>query len=168
MTLMANDEFLCSDGKESAYNAGNLGLIPGLGRTAEKGMATWLPWLFLGGFHGQRSLAGCSPWGCKELEKKWGGNILSLSRTHLKQEILSFYTVSYYSKKSKREYIPQLILWYRNPPRVNIRMKNLLLILDGDLKKHMGSLSELNNWFYSRNACFLILKSNVIYLYITK
>ena len=41
MTLMANDEFPgCSDGKESAYDAGDLGLIPGLGRTPEKGMAT--------------------------------------------------------------------------------------------------------------------------------
>ena len=29
-----------SDGKESACNAGDLGLIPGLGRSLEKGMAT--------------------------------------------------------------------------------------------------------------------------------
>ena len=29
-----------SDGKESAYNAGDLGSIPGLGRSPEKGMAT--------------------------------------------------------------------------------------------------------------------------------
>ena len=28
------------DGKESPYNAGNLGLIPGLERSLEKGMAT--------------------------------------------------------------------------------------------------------------------------------
>ena len=30
----------------------------------EKGMAT--PVLLPGEFHGQRSLEGCSPWGCKE------------------------------------------------------------------------------------------------------
>ena len=29
-----------SDGKESAYNAGDLGSIPGLGRCLEEGMAT--------------------------------------------------------------------------------------------------------------------------------
>ena len=29
-----------SAGKESAYNAGDLGLIPGLGRSLEEGMAT--------------------------------------------------------------------------------------------------------------------------------
>ena len=29
-----------SDGKESACNAGDLGLIPGLGRSPEKGKAT--------------------------------------------------------------------------------------------------------------------------------
>ena len=30
----------CSAGKESACNAGDLGLIPGLGRSPEKGKAT--------------------------------------------------------------------------------------------------------------------------------
>ena len=30
----------CSDGKESTCSAGDLGLIPGLGRSPEKGMAT--------------------------------------------------------------------------------------------------------------------------------
>ena len=31
----------------------------------EKGMATHSS-IFVGEFHGQRSLVGCSPWGCKE------------------------------------------------------------------------------------------------------
>ena len=42
---------LGSDGKESAYNVGDPGLIPGLGRSLAKGMAThssilawWIPW----------------------------------------------------------------------------------------------------------------------------
>ena len=50
-----------SDGKESACNAGDLGSIPGLRRE-------WLPNpIFLPGeAHGQRSLAGYSPWGRKE------------------------------------------------------------------------------------------------------
>ena len=56
-----------ADGKESARNAGELGSIPGSGRSPEKGMAThssiiaWrIPW--------QRSVARYSPWGRKELD----------------------------------------------------------------------------------------------------
>ena len=54
-----------SDGKESACNAGDQGLIPGLGRSPRR---EWLPTpIFLPGeSHGQRSLAGYSPWGRKE------------------------------------------------------------------------------------------------------
>ena len=54
-----------SDGKESACNAGDPGLIPGLGRSRE-----WLrtPVFLPGELHGQRSLAGCSPWGQKQLD----------------------------------------------------------------------------------------------------
>ena len=52
------------DGKESACNAGDLGLIPGLGKWRRE----WLPTpVFLAGeFRGQRSLADYSPWGLKE------------------------------------------------------------------------------------------------------
>ena len=55
-----------SDSKESTCNAGGLGLIPGLGRLP--GGRHWLPTpVFLPGDpHGQRSLVGHSPWGCKE------------------------------------------------------------------------------------------------------
>ena len=52
----------------SAGNAGDLGLIPGLGRSWSK---KWHPTpIFLPGeFHGQKNLAGYSPWSCKELDK---------------------------------------------------------------------------------------------------
>jgi len=43
-----------SDGKESACSAGDLGSIPGEGNCNP--------------LHGQRSLVGYSPWGCKELD----------------------------------------------------------------------------------------------------
>ena len=54
-----------SDGKVSAYNAGDPGSIPGSGRSL--GERNGLPTLvFLPGeFHGQGSLAGYSPWGHK-------------------------------------------------------------------------------------------------------
>ena len=53
-----------SDDKESAGNAGDPGSIPG-GKIPWR--REWLPTpLFLPGeFHGQRSLVGYSPWGCR-------------------------------------------------------------------------------------------------------
>ena len=51
----------------SARDARDSSLIPGQEDPAEQEMAT--PPVFLPGkFHGQRTLAGYSPWGCKELD----------------------------------------------------------------------------------------------------
>ena len=61
-----------SDGTESAWNAGDLGLI--LGSDPWVGKIFWrrewqpTPVFLPGEFHGQRSLLGCSPWGLKELD----------------------------------------------------------------------------------------------------
>ena len=53
-----------SVGKESAYNAGDPGSIPGSGRSWRR---EWQPTpVFLPGeSHGQRSWTGYSPWGCR-------------------------------------------------------------------------------------------------------
>ena len=59
------DMFYDSDSKECAHKAGDLGSIPGLGYPLEKGMATHFSNL-PEEVHGQRSLVGYSPWGCKE------------------------------------------------------------------------------------------------------
>ena len=55
-----------SDSKEFTYNAGDLGLTPGVGKIPWR--REWQPALvFLPGeSHGQRNLTGYSPWGCKE------------------------------------------------------------------------------------------------------
>ena len=55
-----------SDGKESTCNAGDLGSIPGLGRSSGEGYGNPLQYSCLEHPHGQRSLAGYSPWGCTE------------------------------------------------------------------------------------------------------
>ena len=61
-----------SDDKESTCNTGDPGLIPGSGRSLEKGMATHssiLAWkiTWTGEPDGrQGSLMGYRPWGCKE------------------------------------------------------------------------------------------------------
>ena len=47
-----------SEGKASTYNAGDLGSIPGSGRSPGEGK--WQP---IPIFFGQRSLVGYSPWG---------------------------------------------------------------------------------------------------------
>ena len=58
-----------SDGKESACNVGDLDLIPGLGRSpGGGGHGNPLQYSCLKNPHGQRSLAGYSPWDCKELD----------------------------------------------------------------------------------------------------
>ena len=57
-----------SAGKESAYSAGGLGLIPGLGRSPGGEHGKPLQSSCLENPQGQRSLAGCSPWGRKELD----------------------------------------------------------------------------------------------------
>ena len=57
-----------SDGKESACNVGDLGSTPGLGRSPGGGHGNPLKYSCLENPHGQRSLAGYSPWGRKELD----------------------------------------------------------------------------------------------------
>ena len=57
-----------SDSKESTCSAGDLGSIPGLGRSPAEGHGNPLQYSCLENPHGQRNLAGYSPWGCKELD----------------------------------------------------------------------------------------------------
>ena len=57
-----------SDGKESTCNAGDLGLIPGSGRSPGEGNGNPLQYSCPGKSHGWRSLAGYGSWGHKELD----------------------------------------------------------------------------------------------------
>ena len=54
-----------SDSKGPACNAGDLGSIPGLGRSFGGGRGNPLQYSCLENLHEQRSLAGYNPWGCK-------------------------------------------------------------------------------------------------------
>ena len=58
-----------SDGKESTCNVGDLSLIPRLGRSPGGGHSNPLQYSFLENPYGQRSLAGYSPGGRRELDK---------------------------------------------------------------------------------------------------
>ena len=57
-----------SDGKESTCNVGDLGLVSGLGKILLRKKWQPIPAFLPGEFHGQRSLVGFSPQGCKELD----------------------------------------------------------------------------------------------------
>ena len=57
-----------SDGKESACNVGDLGSIPGLGRSPGRGHGNTLQYSCLENPHEQKSLAGYSPLGLKDLD----------------------------------------------------------------------------------------------------
>ena len=73
-----------SDSKESACNAGDLDLIPGLGRSPGEGNSFPSPVFLSGEFHGQRSLAGSSPWGCNKSERaEWLSFSLFQSLSHV-------------------------------------------------------------------------------------
>ena len=56
-----------SDGKGSACNMGDPGLIPGLGRSPGEGNGSPLTVFLPGESYGQRSLVGYSPWGPKRV-----------------------------------------------------------------------------------------------------
>ena len=55
-----------SDGKESDCNEGDLGSVPGLGRSPRGGHGHPLQYSCLENPHGQKSLAGYNSWGHKE------------------------------------------------------------------------------------------------------
>jgi len=52
----------------NAGDTGDAGSIPGSGRSPRVGNGNPLQYSCPGKFHGQRSLAGCSPWGRKQLD----------------------------------------------------------------------------------------------------
>ena len=78
-----------SDSKESACNVGDLGLIPGYGRSPGGGHGNPLPYSCLENLHGQRSLEGYSPCGSKELYSTEWLNAAQYSMFHCMCSALS-------------------------------------------------------------------------------
>ena len=74
-----------SDSEISVCNEGDLGLILGLGRSPGEGYGNPLQYSCLENPHGQRSLAGYSPEGLKELDA-----MKRLSTTHIYKYPLLF------------------------------------------------------------------------------
>ena len=81
-----------SDDKESACNSGDLGSIPGSGRSPGEGNGNPPQFSCLENPHGQRSLVGCSPWDHKELDTtEW----LTLSLFHIYIIYISYISYIY-------------------------------------------------------------------------
>ena len=83
-----------SDGKEFTCNVGDLGLIPGLGRSLGGGHGNPLQYSCLENPHGQRSLVGYHAWGLKELDTTKQLNInINMMITDIISMLLSFVTL---------------------------------------------------------------------------
>ena len=78
------DMFPVADGEKSACNAGDPSSIPGEGRSSGEGNGKPTPVFLPGESPGQRSLAGYSPWGCKELDMTEWLNTFTLEITQFK------------------------------------------------------------------------------------
>ena len=108
-----------SDGKEFAYSAGDLGLIPGLGRSPGGGHGNPVQCSCLENPHGQRSLTGYRPGGHKKLD-----TTDQLSTQHWEIGIISTYlfdalSKSHYGRKGQGE-APGTFLHYQDLTTSNI------------------------------------------------
>ena len=112
---------LCgSAGKESAYNAGDLDLIPGLGRSSGEGERLPTPIFWPGEFHGLYSL-----WGCKELDMT---EQLSLSLS-MGGRINQDFGINVYKSKTtfSQNTVPLLILSVRSDPSLFMNKSSLAM-----------------------------------------
>ena len=92
-----------SDGKESACNTGDLGLILGLGRSPEGRHVNPLQYSCLENPHGQRGLVGYSPQGCKESDMT---GQLSTAQKKQYMHICSLFFIMFVIKNSKYRISP--------------------------------------------------------------
>ena len=96
-------------GKESACNAGELGLIPGLGRSPRGGHGNPLQYSSPDNPHGQRILAGYSPWGRKESDTtEW------LSTQHIAFHSVNILLFTIFSNSNSGRYniVTREWVWY--------------------------------------------------------
>ena len=117
-----------SDWTEPTCNEGDLGSIPGLG-TSGGGPGNPLQYSCLENPHGQRRLAGCSPWGLKEshmteqlsIAHGWSSHNL----THL---AASFF---FFSVKLATILLPMIFLKYKSNHVITVFIKKGLSIIPG-------------------------------------
>ena len=77
-----------SDGKESTCNAGDAGLIPGLGGSPGEETGHPLQYSCLENRHGQRSIPGYSPWGSQRVRQDLVTNSNNSKPTRAENSVL--------------------------------------------------------------------------------
>ena len=93
-----------SDRKESAWNVGDPGLIPGLGRSPGGGNDNLLQYSCLENPPGQRSLVGYSPWDLKELDMTATKHIAQPPiPQNLKSQVKEFSTFLYMGRYKNKD-----------------------------------------------------------------
>ena len=97
-----------SDGKESACNVGNMGSIPGLGRSPGGGYGNPLQYSCLENPHGQRSLTGCSSRGRKESDTTEQLSTAQHMSLNCKSDVIKFKKEFIYSSLSIEEVEAQM------------------------------------------------------------
>ena len=117
-----------SDGKASARNVGEPGLIPGLGRSPGEGNGNPLQYSCLE-FHGWRSLVGYSPWAHKESDMT--ERLHSLLKKHVLQQS------NFKSKPSDEATTPITCLWHVKCDSSALRCN-----------VSIGNISNFNDIFY--------------------
>ena len=127
-----------SDGKASAYNAGDPGSIPGPGRSPGEGSGS-TPVLLPGKSHGRRSLVGYRPWGCEESATTERLHFPSLHATVLlsaiflhRSDLCSGFSTSVAGRvvslpKDVHVLIPGTYIYLLYMARGNVRSRRLLL-----------------------------------------
>ena len=120
--------------KESSCNMGNLGLIPGLGRSPGAGHGNPLKYSCLENPHGQRSLAGYSPRGhgkesdmTEQLSTAQHSTLHKQNMGHLRRRespkygVVTFYGLGNFTEKAMAPYSSTLawkIPWAEEPGRL--------------------------------------------------
>ena len=117
-----------SAGKVSTYKSGHSGLTPGLGRSPDWGHDNQLQHSCLENPHGQRSLAGCRLWGCKESEvQRVGHNSATKHSTALISNYTGVY-LSVYICSLELLYFKRALFLQNNPDKNNLLWWNCLRI----------------------------------------
>ena len=125
-----------SDSKESTCSAGDLGLIPGLGRSPRGGHGIPLQYSCLENPRGQRSLVGYNPWGHKELDtSEW------LSTAHKIPE----FNTGHFNLFHWSLYL--FLGWYH------------IICITMDLKYNFKSGSVVSPALFGLKICFLFIAS---------
>ena len=116
--------------KESACDEGDLGLIPGSGRSLGGGHGNPLQYSCLLNLHGQKSLADYSPWGHKELDRT---ERLSLTHSFTHSLVCS---LCFWNSLQTAMYLCIRNKWIG----INVLRTQSLELLGLDLKSHRGHL----------------------------